>query len=62
MTDEDPSQDRIAQLLERINQMDEMLRQQAWRLYSLEQRLGVSPPPRPQQPAARPPMLSPRPQ
>src|SRR5205085_8528791 len=53
MTDEDPSQDRIAELIERINQMDEMLRQQAWRLYHLEQRLGVAPP-RPAQPPPRP--------
>ncbi|MEN3333916.1 MAG: hypothetical protein V7641_3281 [Blastocatellia bacterium] len=59
MTDEDPSQDRIAELIERINQMDEMLRQQAWRLYHLEQRLGVTPP-RQAQPAARPPRPAPR--
>jgi uncharacterized membrane protein len=59
MTDEDPSQDRIAELIERINQMDEMLRQQAWRLYHLEQRLGVTPP-RQAQPAARPPHPAPR--
>jgi uncharacterized membrane protein len=58
MTDEDPSQDRIAELIERINQMDEMLRQQAWRLYYLEQRLGITPP-RQAQPAARPPRPAP---
>jgi uncharacterized membrane protein len=57
MTDEDPSQDRIAELIERINQMDEMLRQQAWRLYYLEQRLGVTPPQ--VQPVARPPRPAP---
>jgi uncharacterized membrane protein len=64
MTDEDPSQDRIAQLIERINQMDEMLRQQAWRLYHLEQRLGLVPPPRPQppmQPRPMPPQPAPPP-
>src|SRR5690349_16769525 len=60
MTDEDPSQDRIAQLIERINQMDEMLRQQAWRLYHLEQRLGLVPPPRPQ-PPIQPPAMPPQP-
>jgi uncharacterized membrane protein len=59
MTDEDPSQDRIAELIARINQMDEMLRQQAWRLYHLEQRLGLTPPPGPQT-AARPPRQAPR--
>src|SRR5690349_21698068 len=58
MTDEDPSQDRIAELIARINQMDEMLRQQAWRLYHLERRLGVVPPP-PLQPTARPPHPAP---
>src|SRR5690349_17502709 len=59
MADEDPSQDRIAQLIERINQMDEMLRQQAWRLYHLEQRLGLVPPPRPQPPQPMPPRPAP---
>src|SRR5947209_7696733 len=59
MTDEDPLQDRIAELIERINQMDAMLRQQAWRLYHLEQRLGVTPP-RQAQPGARPPRAAPR--
>src|SRR6185369_195007 len=59
MTDEDPSQDRIAELIARINQMDELLRQQAWRLYHLEQRLGLTPPPGPQA-AARPPRPTPR--
>jgi len=59
MTDEDPSQDRIAELIARINQMDELLRQQAWRLYHLERRLGFTPPPGPQ-PEAHAPRLAPR--
>jgi uncharacterized membrane protein len=58
MTDEDPSQDRIAELIARINQMDELLRQQAWRLYHLERRLGFTPPPGPER-AARPPRPTP---
>ena len=59
MTDEDPSRDRIAELIQRINQMDEALRQQAWRIYHLEQRLGGSPP-RPA-PLAAPPQPRPAP-
>ncbi|MFL6213152.1 MAG: DUF2339 domain-containing protein [Blastocatellia bacterium] len=61
MTDEDPAQDRIAQLIERINQMDEMLRQQAWRLYHIEQRLGLAPPrlqPPPMPPHTSPPAVA----
>ncbi|MFL6275895.1 MAG: DUF2339 domain-containing protein [Blastocatellia bacterium] len=59
MTDEDPSRDRIAELIQRINQMDETLRQQAWRIYHLEQRLGGAPP-RPT-PLAAPPQSRPKP-
>ena len=59
MTDEDPSRDRIAELIQRINQMDETLRQQAWRIYHLEQRLGGAPP-RPA-PLAAPPQPRPEP-
>ena len=44
MTDEDPSADRLAELIKRINQMEELLRQQAWRLYNLEKRTGFAPP------------------
>ncbi|HJQ23603.1 MAG TPA: DUF2339 domain-containing protein [Blastocatellia bacterium] len=65
MTDEEPSPDRIAELIKRINQMDEMLRQQAWRIYHLEQRLGGAParpaplpPERPAPHAAEPPRVT----
>ncbi|HKP86115.1 MAG TPA: DUF2339 domain-containing protein [Blastocatellia bacterium] len=43
MADEDSSRDRIDQLIERINELENYLRQHASRLYAIERRLGIAP-------------------
>jgi uncharacterized membrane protein len=68
MADEDPSQDRIDRLIERIGQLETFLQQHAARLYALERQLGPAhqfqppqfqPPPRPTPDVAREPNAPP---
>ncbi len=50
MSEDDNSQDRIDQLIERLDYLEQILREQSGRLYYIEQRLGlIYRPPQPQQ-------------
>src|ERR1044071_8358951 len=54
MADEETSRDRLEQLIERVDQLESLLRQQAARLYAIENRLRL--PHQAQSPAAAQPV------
>jgi uncharacterized membrane protein len=60
--DENPTQNQLAEILNRVNYMERVLRDQLSRLYEIEMRMGITPdtfrqpmpPPRPQMPPQHP--------
>src|ERR687893_255694 len=60
MADDQPPRDILANLVERLDRLEQMLQNNTMRLHAIEQRLGLyAPPPRPQPPP--PPLPPPRP-